>query len=78
VPQKMNKAERDKMIEALLDGVEDLNAVLSEGGLLAQLKKRSVERILEAEMSEHLGYDKHDPTGRDSGQTARNPLGESG
>jgi putative transposase len=30
-------------------------------GLLSQLTKRVLETALEAEMSEHLGYDKHDP-----------------
>ena len=33
-------------------------------GLLNQLTKRVFEAALEEEMSEHLGYDKHDPAGR--------------
>jgi putative transposase len=32
--------------------------------LLSQLTKRVLETALEAETSEHLGYDKHDPAGR--------------
>jgi len=32
-------------------------------GLLAQLSKRVLEVALEAEMSEHLGYDAHDRRG---------------
>ena len=31
-----------------------------EGGLLAQLTKRLVESALEGELTDHLGYDKHD------------------
>ena len=31
-----------------------------EGGLLAQLTKRVVESALEGEITDHLGYDKHD------------------
>jgi putative transposase len=28
-----------------------------------------LETALEAEMSEHLGYDRHDPVGRDGGNS---------
>jgi transposase-like protein len=38
-------------------------------GLLSQLTKRVLETALEAEMSEHLGYDKHDPLGRNLGNS---------
>ena len=33
-------------------------------GLLSQLTKRVLETALEAEMTDHLGYDKHDRAGR--------------
>jgi len=35
--------------------------------LVKELTKRIVERVLETELSEHLGYEKHDPVGRGSG-----------
>jgi transposase-like protein len=38
-----------------------------EGGLLAQLTKRLVESALEGEITDHLGYDRHDAAGRDGG-----------
>jgi transposase-like protein len=38
-------------------------------GLLSQLTKRVLETALEAEMSDHLGYDKHDPVGRNRGNS---------
>jgi putative transposase len=38
-------------------------------GLLSQLTKRVFKTALEAEMSEHLGYDKHDPVGRNHGNS---------
>jgi putative transposase len=38
-------------------------------GLLSQLTKRVLETALEAEMSDHLGYDKHDPVGRNLGNS---------
>ena len=42
---------------------EDVN------GLLKQFTKRVVERAMQAEMAEHLGYDKHDPDGNNSGNS---------
>src|SRR5512133_1370834 len=42
-----------------------------EGGLLAQLTKRLVESALQGEITDHLGYDRHEVAGRDGGN-ARN------
>jgi transposase-like protein len=52
---------------ARADGVE----LVGPGGLLSELTKSVLETALEAEMSEHLGYDKHDPMGR-NGANSRN------
>src|SRR5512135_2305527 len=38
-------------------------------GLLAALTKRVLESALEGEITEHLGYDRHDPAGRGSGNS---------
>ena len=40
-----------------------------EGGLLQQLTKRLLESALEGELTDHLGYDRQDPTGRDGGNS---------
>jgi transposase-like protein len=40
-----------------------------EGGLLAQLTKRLVESALEGEITDHLGYGRHDVAGRDGGNS---------
>jgi hypothetical protein len=37
-------------------------------GVLKALTKTVVETALEEELSDHLGYDKHDPAGRKRGQ----------
>src|SRR6185369_10452057 len=42
-----------------------------EGGLLQQLTKRVLESALEGEITDHLGYDKHHPAGR-NGANSRN------
>ena len=44
-------------------------ALTGENGLLAQLTKRLVESALEGELTDHLGYDKHDGAGRDGGNS---------
>jgi putative transposase len=40
-----------------------------DGGLLQQLTKRVLESALEGEISDHLGYDKHDPAGKNGGNS---------
>jgi transposase-like protein len=50
---------------ARADGVE----LIGPGGLLTGLTKTVLETALEAELSEHLGYDKHDPAGRNRGNS---------
>ena len=49
----------DELIDALLEkhGISP-EAVLGENGLIAQLKKRVVERALAGELTHHLGYAK--------------------
>ena len=40
-----------------------------EGGLLGKLTKMVIEGALEGELDDHLGYAKHDPEGRDGGNS---------
>ena len=40
-----------------------------EGGLLGKLTKMIIEGALEGELDDHLGYGKHDPAGRDGGNS---------
>jgi len=40
-----------------------------EGGLLQRLTKMVVESALDGEMEDHLGYAKHEPAGRDGGNS---------
>jgi transposase-like protein len=43
--------------------------LVGPGGLLNQLTKNVLETALDAEMVEHLGYEKHDPAGHNSGNS---------
>ena len=51
--------------KAQAEGVE----LLGPDGLLSQVTKAVLERALAEEMTGHLGYEKHDPAGRGSGNS---------
>jgi transposase-like protein len=65
--------KKDKELDAALDRLilmeKDPSTILSEGGLLKQLTKRLVERALNAEIDDHLGYSKY---GRSDADNSRN------
>src|SRR3954464_4778871 len=66
------RIDQQKLAEELVgaaraEGVE----LVGPGGLLTGLTKTVLETALEAEMSEHLGYDKHDPAGRTGGNSRK-------
>ncbi len=44
-------------------------SLVGPDGLLSGLTRNVLEAGLEAEMSEHLGYDKHEPSGKNSGNS---------
>jgi len=69
---RRKKSEHDKEVDAALDELLKQHRpqdILDEGGLYDQLKKRLVERALEGEMTDHLGYEKHATEGRDRGNS---------
>ena len=63
------KSKQDALIDELLEDVEDPKDILGKNGLLKQLTKRLVERTLEAEMANHLGYEPHEQKGRGTGNS---------
>jgi len=60
-----------ELIDKLLADYKGPEDLIGEQGLLKQLTKALVERAMQAELTHHLGYQKHDPAGRGSGN-ARN------
>jgi len=58
-----------KLIDKLLGDYKKPEDIIGENGLLKQLTKALLERAMQAEMSEHLGYGKHDPAGHNSGNS---------
>jgi putative transposase len=84
VPRKPDRPPVDKpplvdaeladelLARAQTEGVE----LLGPDGLLSQVTKAVLERALAEEMTEHLGYDKHDPAGRGSGNSRNGVTGK--
>ncbi len=58
-----------KLIDKLLADYKRPEDIVGENGLLKQLTKAVLERALNAELSDHLGYEKHDPAGHKSGNS---------
>ena len=59
----------NELIDQLLKDCHSPQDLLGETGLLKQLTQKLAERALEAEMSMHLGYTRHDPAGNNSGNS---------
>ena len=58
-----------KLIDELLAGRSTVAEIAGENGLLKQLTKAILERALAAELTAHLGYEKHAVAGRNSGNS---------
>jgi putative transposase len=58
-----------KLIDKLLADYQKPEDIIGENGLLKQLTKALLERAMQAEMTEHLGYEKHDTAGHNSGNS---------
>jgi len=58
-----------KIIDELLKDYQTPDDLIGEKGILKQLTKSLLERALEAEMTDHLGYEKHSPAGHHSGNS---------
>jgi putative transposase len=64
------KAVDEQLIDELVGRAQAEGLQLTgEGGLLQQLTKRLLESALEGEITDHLGYDKHDPAGKNGGNS---------
>ena len=64
-------ASREEVLDELLKDDKTPEDLLGKNGIVKQLTKALIERALQAELTDHLGYDKHASAGRDSGN-ARN------
>lgn len=71
-PVVLDEDEKQVLAQRLVDQAKAEGVdLIGPGGLLSGLTKQVLETALEGEMAEHLGYDKHDPIGR-NGSNSRN------
>jgi len=62
-------ATTDELLDVLMKDYKKPEDLIGENGLLKQLTKRLLERAMQTELTEHLGYKKHAPTGKNSGNS---------
>jgi putative transposase len=61
MPGEIDAQQAEQLVaRARTEGID----LVGPGGLLTGLTKTVLETALETELTEHLGYDKHDPAGR--------------
>jgi len=62
-------AIKQEIIDELLANYKNPEDLLGDDGIFKQLKKALLERALNAELDQHLGYEKGDVKGRDGGNS---------
>jgi putative transposase len=60
---------KKEWLDELLKDCQKPEDLLGEQGLLKRLTKALLERVLETELTHHVGYEKHDPAGYGSGNS---------
>jgi putative transposase len=85
LPDEESAAERlagavsDEAVDRMIADAKETGISLLDGpdGLIAQLTARVIERALAAEMEDHLGYGKGDPSGRGTGNSRNGHYGKT-
>jgi len=62
-------ATQDELLDELMKNYKKPEDLIGESGLLKQLTKALIERAMKTEMTSHLGYEKHEPAGKKSGNS---------
>ena len=71
----MKPTIQDELLDELLANYSKPEDLLGPGGLFTELKKRLINRVLESELTTHLGYDKHQspPEGQTNARNGHSP-----
>jgi putative transposase len=72
-----DKSIDKELIDNLLKNYKTPEDLIGENGLLKQLTKQLLERAMAAEITEHVGYDKHDAIGNNSGNSRNGKLAKT-
>lgn len=54
----------EDLLDQLIKDYKKPEDLIGENGLLKQLTKRLLEKAMQAEITEHLGHEKHAPSGK--------------
>jgi putative transposase len=76
LPDEMRQKLPDELVDELLDGARTEEEIFGSGGLFSELTKRLVERAMEVELTDHLGYEPHQEPPGGAGNT-RNGKGKA-
>jgi len=68
-----SEAVPTELLEKLMELGETPEGLLGPGGLLTQLKGALLQRILEGELTSHLGYEKHQVTDAENSRNGHTP-----
>ena len=69
MPDDLRGKLPDDVVDQLLAGARTEEEIVGPGGLLSQLTKRLVERAMEVEITDHLGYERHQEPPGGTGNT---------
>ena len=67
----------DGVLDGLLAGARTEEELVGPGGLLSQVTKRLVERAMEVELTDHLGYEPHQEPPGGTGNTRNGSTGKT-
>src|SRR5258708_16263427 len=77
LPDEMREKLPDELVDELLAGANTEEEIVGPGGLLSQLTKRLVERAMEVELTDHLGYEPHQEPPGGAGNTRNGSTGKT-
>ena len=60
---------KPEVLDELLKGIKTQDDLAGPNGLLKAITRALVERMLDGELTHHLGYEKNDPVGDGSGNS---------
>ena len=69
MPDDLRRKLPDDVVDELLAGATTEQEIAGPGGVLSQLTKRLIERALEVELTDHVGYDRHQEPPGGAGNT---------
>ena len=68
---------KNELIDELLKDYQKPEDIIGENGLLKRFVKAVLERAMNAELTHHLGYERHDPAGYNSGNSRNGTSGKT-